>query len=540
MEDPPYVTALDFFYKQCLRWGLLRKVLKIATKLILLGEVLGLVFYAFKRHMKCDQGIKVMHLQTKIFARRVSDFMHTPKVCVETGTICADIIPHMAEKKAQCCVVTDSHGKLAGILRTMDVISNVVFKVGPQTLIDDVMDRNVQTIGEKEYLYHAIGRMRRHDIREIVIVNRAVQPIGIIYLRDAIEVAANHIMTRIDRLSGEGDRESLRGVKAAQVDLAQDMFDDNLSGIEVQHLLSHVNNDIYSRIINDNLHGMEAEGWGRPPVDFCCIVMGSGGRGENYLYPDQDNGFILEDYPDEDHGRVDQFFRELSVRMCRDLDEIGFPYCQGNVMATNPVWRKTLSQWIEQVQLWGRKRNSIAIRLADIFFDFQPVWGNFKLAEALRHEVLKAVKANNFFLSEMFNSQLDHGVALGMFNRIATDDNGDVDLKYHGTLPLVETVRLLALQHGLSETATLERIQKLHQVEVLSDTETDYLTSAFSFITQLLLKWQVAEYEASEPVTRFVKLKSLTKREKESLVNTFRHIEAFRKRIKAEFTGDVF
>ena len=31
--------------------------------------------------------------------------------------------------------------------------------------------------------------------------------------------------------------------------------------------------------------------------------MGSGGRGESYLFPDQDNGFILADYPDAEHTR---------------------------------------------------------------------------------------------------------------------------------------------------------------------------------------------------------------------------------------------
>ena len=120
---------------------------------------------------------------------------------------------------------------------------------------------------------------------------------------------------------------------------------------------------------------MAAEGWGEPPAAAATIVMGSGGRGENFLFPDQDNGFIVADYPDDEHGRFDAFFLELAERMCRDLNEIGIPYCNGYCMAVNPLWRKTLPQWIAQIGTWARKGSLVAVRLADIFFDFQPVWG---------------------------------------------------------------------------------------------------------------------------------------------------------------------
>ncbi|NVK19665.1 MAG: CBS domain-containing protein [Methylocystaceae bacterium] len=485
-----------------------------------------------------------MHKQTKIFAKRVVDFMHTPKVCMELGSFCETVITHMADQQAQCCIVLDSHGKLAGILRKDDILSRIVFKVGPNALIDDVMDDKVQTIRPDEYLYHAIGRMRRQNVREIVVVNEAMQPVGIVYLRDAIEIAASHLMEQIDRLSAEGDIDSLREVKAAQVDLAADMFEDNQPATAIQQLLSHVNNDIYSKIVHDNICHMDAEGWGKPPVEFCVIVMGSGGRGENYLYPDQDNGFILEDYDDNDHTRVDEYFRELANRMCRDLNEVGFPYCTGDVMATNPLWRKTVSQWVEQVSLWGRKRNSLALRMADIFFDFKPVWGKNSLAKDLRFALTEMLKSNHFFLQEMYSQQVDHNVAINIFGRLQREEEGDhvgkVDIKYRGTLPLVEAVRLLSFKHGFEETGTLARIERLHLAKVLSDAEKEYLETALTFLTKLLLKNQIRAFQKDQTVTRFINPNHISQAEKEELLRSLRHIEAFRKRMKGEFTADVF
>jgi len=44
--------------------------------------------------------------------------------------------------------------------------------------------------------------------------------------------------------------------------------------------------------------------------------------------------------------------------------------------------------------LWVRKSNFVSIRLSDIFFDFQPVWGQSELADELRHTVTRLVRGN--------------------------------------------------------------------------------------------------------------------------------------------------
>ena len=106
---------------------------------------------------------------------------------------------------------------------------------------------------------------------------------------------------------------------------------------EIQALITDINQGIHQRILETQLAAMKDAGWGEPPVLFTLLVMGSGGRGENFLFPDQDNGFILDDYPDAKHTAIDAFFIELAERMTRDLDTVGFPYCRGYVMATNPL-----------------------------------------------------------------------------------------------------------------------------------------------------------------------------------------------------------
>ena len=166
---------------------------------------------------------------------------------------------------------------------------------------------------------------------------------------------------------------------------------------------------------------MRAEDGGEPPVAFARIVMGSGGRGESFLFPDQDNGFILDDYPDTEHARIDPFFIELAARMTDELDQLGFPLCRGGVMATNPVWRKTRSQWRQQFERWIAKRSEVALLLCDVLFDFRASTALTRLAEELRDMILASCRENPGFLREMFGVQAEHRAGLGWFNRLLTE-----------------------------------------------------------------------------------------------------------------------
>ena len=290
---------------------------------------------------------------------------------------------------------------------------------------------------------------------------------------------------------------------------------------------------------------MEAEGWGTPPVAFCVIVMGSGGRGESYLYPDQDNGFILDDYPDERHNDVDTFFIELAERMTRDLDTVGISLCKGHVMATNPVWRKSATQWRDQITLWCRRQSFVALRFSDIFYDFRAVYGEADLAAGLRDAVTEIVAANPSFLRAMYEDDREHGVALGWFGRFVTETDdpdhlGAINLKHTGTLPLVESLRLLALREGVSAIATLKRLAALRQRGFLDADETDYLIGAYHHITRLLLRQQLADFRKGKRISNYVHPEALSRRDSDMLVDSFKAISRLRDRVRREFTGDVF
>jgi signal-transduction protein with cAMP-binding, CBS, and nucleotidyltransferase domain len=350
-----------------------------------------------------------------VFSRRVSDFAGPAPHVVDRATPLAEVLPGMAAAGASSALVVGRDGRLAGILTERDIARRVALRLGGETPVEAAMTTPVLSIAADDLLYRAIGRMRRARLRHMPVVDAQGRPVGMLDLNDALAAAATRMVGQVDRLSQDDTTEGLAQAKRAQAELAQDLLDDNIPAPEIQGLVSELNLDLQRAVLRNAIAEMRAEGWGDMPVPMTLLVMGSGGRGENFLYPDQDNGFILADYADEEHGRIDPWFIALAERFTRTLDRVGFPLCKGGVMATNPLWRKTATQWREQVWLWGERRSPVAVLFADIFMDFAPAWGDAGAAQALRAEVGRMLERFPALLRAMAEDETRRGVALGLF-----------------------------------------------------------------------------------------------------------------------------
>jgi len=470
--------------------------------------------------------------------------MGAPWQRVKPDTSCRLVLRLMREQGQPGVLAVDAGERLVGILNEGDLLRQMQPGATLDMPIDRILRGPVFTVRDHELLFHAIAIMRRIGVRRLPVLDREGRIAGDLTLEAALAAPMEHLLSLADQLSRGDTRQELETVKSSQATMARTLLEDGIPATEVQALLTEVNNDLYTRVVAFELESLADEGWGRPPIGFDAVVMGSGGRGESFLSPDQDNAFLLQDYADPEHGPIDAYFIELATRMCRMLDRIGIPYCRGHVMATNPLWRKHLGQWKAQLGYWLAYPNSAILRLADIFFDFSPVFGDGELSAKLRRLVTTKMTHQHAFLRAMQEVQDDHGVALGPLGRLAAEyppglRGGRVDVKYHGLLPLVEGVRLLALREGVAPCSTLARIVRLAESGVLSADERDYLTEAFGHLTGLLLAQQIRDLEVGQTAGNHISLQRTTTLEKAQLVDALKSIATFRARVHTEFTGEI-
>ncbi|MEM8745031.1 MAG: CBS domain-containing protein, partial [Pseudomonadota bacterium] len=261
-----------------------------------------------------------MSTQTEIFRRVVKDRLGEPPVLVSPSTTVKEVVTRMAEEKATSAIVIDSRRHPVGIVTEQDVTRRIAYRVTPRTQVAKVMTSPVISIQNTDYLYHAVAFMRRRSLRHIPVLNERGHVCGMLSLSEALSFLSEETLELMRLLTHEATLDGLRAVKKAQVELAEALFEENVPVPEVQSLLTDINRDIHRRILRKQIESMAAEKkWGKPPVDFSLIILGSGGRGENFLFPDQDNAFILDNYPDKHQMKIEPFFIELAERMTKEL-----------------------------------------------------------------------------------------------------------------------------------------------------------------------------------------------------------------------------
>ncbi len=486
-----------------------------------------------------------MSTATDFFFMLVGEHADDGWAVVALDTPIESVAQLMATEKHSAVIIADGDRRPVGIVTEQDIVRRVVFRADPRQPVSDVMSEPVHAIAEDERMFIAIARMRRLGHRHMPVVDDRGRACGMLDLHRTLQAASGDLIDRIDELTRDDTLDGLRDVKAAQVDVAASLLADNVPALEVQQMLTHINNDIYRRVTERNIKVMADEGHGPPPVPFCVIIMGSGGRGENFLSPDQDYGFVLADYDDAEHDRIDPWYVDLALRISADLDTVGLPYCKGHVMAQNPVWRKTITQWQGQLDFWNRRMKPTALLNFDIFFDFRPGWGDPALARTLRRYVTDLTHKNEPFMRALFTAGRDHGTALRLFGRFKTETSkpehkGKINLKFYGSLPLVEGVRLLALSEGIQAPGTSERLTALHQAGRMTYDEYDDLNNAQETLCALLLNRQILDVRTGGEASNYVHPGALSGRQRRRLRGAFKAIDALRTRIKFEFGGEVF
>jgi CBS domain-containing protein len=198
-----------------------------------------------------------------------------------------------------------------------------------------------------------------------------------------------------------------------------------------------------------------------PPCDFTWFITGSGGRFEQGVISDQDHGIVYAISNEEN----DEYFKKLGEELSYGLNITGYPYCQGNIMSSNPIWCKSFQDWHTQLREWMENESWENIRYLQIFFDARVLHGKLGYIHRLKYFIYQyQLQSPNLFHRFIANVMHVKNV-IGPFGQILVEQHGVyqgcVNLKYAAFLPYVNSVRLLSIKEGIYENSTLTRMNTL-------------------------------------------------------------------------------
>jgi CBS domain-containing protein len=278
---------------------------------------------------------------------------------------------------------------------------------------------------------------------------------------------------------------------------------------------------------------------GSPPCRFAVLSLGSNARGEMTLFSDQDNALVFEPANPGSCEEVRTYFLSLADRVCRRLDQAGYPYCEGGVMASNPRWCLSLSEWIESLSNWMIHATPESLMEMNIAFDLHCALGDQGLVDQLVQHTQQTLEANPAFLIHYAHNCLSlkaPGIGAGRMKALSPGKTTSINLK-ECLLPIVMYARLYSHRHGLPERTTIERIHAISEKGVLQPRSAQELVDAFDFLWHLRFRTQIRAYEDLRHVHEELDAATLTPDERDSLREVLLKIAHYQTRIPLDFPG---
>ncbi|AEA12381.1 signal-transduction protein [Thermoproteus uzoniensis 768-20] len=127
---------------------------------------------------------------------RVSDVMVREVVTAGKNTPVKEVANSMYEKKIGSVVVVDEAGRPVGIVTERDLVYVCAKGLSADTPIWMVMTENPVTIAEDAPLLDAVEKMRELNVRHLPVVDKEGKLVGILSVRDVLDLAAFLIRIR--------------------------------------------------------------------------------------------------------------------------------------------------------------------------------------------------------------------------------------------------------------------------------------------------------------------------------------------------------
>jgi len=445
----------------------------------------------------------------------------------------------MSHHRISSIVLTEGEGVPVGIVTDRDLRDKVAAR-GRDTAepVANIMSTSLIKADAADYCFEALLTMIRHNIHHLLVVDEG-RLRGIVTNHDLLILQGTSPISVVREIDGQTSLEGLVQA-AAKVDaIVGLLIKDGAKAGNITRIITEINDRLVRKVIDLALRRL-----GPAPLPWCWLAFGSEGRREQTFRTDQDNALVWADPAaagEETAARA--WFATFAGFMKEALVRCGFAPCPADYMAANPRWNQPLSAWRELFTKWVVSPGPEALLNATIFFDFRGLAGTPALADELRAHLNRTTRNQGIFFARLAKAVAMHRPPLGFFGGISVDREGEhkdkLNLKINALGPIVDIARLCALEAGIPETGTLDRLAALRSSHPLLGRYGEELGHAFEFLSLLRIQHQFQRIQAGEPGDNFLDPRSLTTFEKKSLKDAFRLISRVQDLIIEQYRGGM-
>ena len=439
----------------------------------------------------------------------------TPLFCEPDTTIReAAAIMHAGGRS---CILVRTDGGL-GIVTDVDMRDKVVRgNVSRDAPVTAIMSTPVHTIGSETLAPEASIAMMSAGVNHLPVLNPEGTVVGIVSASNLMSLEGRSPFALRRSIQWAADEDELVAAARDIPKLFLDLLDAHLDGPSLTRVLTVLADSVTARLLE-----LATGHLGEPPVPYAWLAFGSAARSELTLASDQDNGLA---YADTDDPAAPEYFRLLAEEVNRGLARCGLPADPHGVLARNPQWRTTLSQWkrIFEYALEGRDLDRMA--RASVCFDYRQVAGELYVDEALT-DIMRTVPEHPAFLRGLEQLGERIRLPLGFLQRL----EGYLDIKKQCLIPIQNQARYQALARGIVLQGTLERFSAVCDIDAQTHECETTLREAFLNVTKIQLEHHARAVREGRPPDNILDTSTLRPLTRANLQETLRELAAARRK----------
>lgn len=463
----------------------------------------------------------------------VSELIHREPIMVDAGVNIRDAARTMADEGVSSLLVMQDE-RLVGILTDRDLRTRVIAAGADyDDPVTGIMTGKPVTLDSKDYAFKVMLTMMRNNFHHVPILDRH-KPVGVISVSDIVQYETHGSVYLVADLFKQPDLAGLREISGRLPQTFVQLVRADANSAMIGNAISHVGVALIQRLLQ-----LGEEQLGPPPVPYCFLALGSQAREEQIIKTDQDNAMVLDDRFDA--ARHDDYFRSLATFVSDGLNECGYVYCPGDIMATNDRWRQPLAVWKETFNDWINKPNGEALLRSSIFFDLRGIYGETRFADELLEFVTDNTRDNRSFLAHMAHNATRRKPPLGFFRQFVLEKSGEhsksINLKARGIAPVIDTVRVHALGCSSRKVNTFERLKDIAETPLLTEGKANELIDALELIGMVRIRHQAAQIAAGKPPDNYVQPETLTAFERRNLKDAFHIASRMQEFLKYRYTA---
>ncbi|QDV09279.1 Arabinose 5-phosphate isomerase KdsD [Planctomycetes bacterium Poly30] len=443
----------------------------------------------------------------------------------------------MAEHDVSTMLIVEG-GRLVGIVTDRDLRRRVLGGEIPDTAdIARAMTSDPITVKPDADASMAMLTMADRDVHHLPVVDDRGRIAGVLSANDLLNRFGTSTLHVVRAVRSAPDVQAVARAACRREDALLSLVSAGVNAEHVTRFLSSIAEATHRRIAE-----LAEEELGPPPVPYALVVFGSLARREVAIGADQDNGFVFSNaYDAAGHG---PYFRRLAKGLVDGLHSAGYPYCLGEIMATNERWARSLDAWRQRFERWIEIPDSENLLRTSIFFDMRCVHGEEHLIDSLRIAVAGMAKAHTLFLSHIAREAAQASVPLGFFRGFVLHEgeHGEgaaLDLKRDAIATLVSIARVHALAAGSLALSGAERLRSAAEAQVLSNEDAEELISAQHFIASIRMEAQADAVRSGTTPTNRVDPRTLSRFDRDHLKDAFRVIRRHQDLVVRRYAGGI-